>query len=201
MEIVFLQREPMKSWMMERWKQRKGNESDFPDLNIRQEEDASHVLGEEEHPSTQDIEKMCLEGFFTEHGYRYVRDEGNENGENLKMDESGCTPEYRIGSCAERHDKENMAMADELDCHIYDDVTPKLGALQPPLVPPRNYATVVKQTDLKDKHQSSTEGDCQDVPQQKATQKTEAKGHDKGREPKSLQDLLNEHCTEFEYLI
>ena len=60
----------MKSWMMKCWLQTHC-ESEWPDLNVCQKEDSSHVLPETLHPSPKNIEKMCSDEYFGEHTYRY----------------------------------------------------------------------------------------------------------------------------------
>lgn len=61
----------MQSWLMELWLENH-NKKDWPDLSICQPEDAFHVTKEDDHPSREDITKMCSDGFFTEHEYQYV---------------------------------------------------------------------------------------------------------------------------------
>ena len=60
----------MKSWMMKCWLQ-KHSESEWPDLNVCQKEDSSHVLHEMFHPSPKNIEKMCSDEYFDKHTYIY----------------------------------------------------------------------------------------------------------------------------------
>lgn len=64
-------REPMLSWIMTLWLNRH-EKSEWPVLPVSQPEDAIHVTNSEEHPSREDIEKMCSQGFFTHHKYLYV---------------------------------------------------------------------------------------------------------------------------------
>ena len=67
----------MTSWIMQLWLQNH-DESEWPDLSIRQTDDASHVLDEDhQHPSIQNIKKMCSEEFFAKHTYRYVQEADN----------------------------------------------------------------------------------------------------------------------------
>ena len=61
----------MLSWIMTLWLN-KHEKSNWPVLPIYQPEDACHVTKTEEHPSKEDIEKMCSQGFFTSHKYWYV---------------------------------------------------------------------------------------------------------------------------------
>lgn len=60
----------MKSWMMKCWLQTH-SESEWPDLNVCQTEDSSHVLHEMFHPSPKNIEKMCSDEYFGKHTYKY----------------------------------------------------------------------------------------------------------------------------------
>ena len=61
----------MTSWIMELW-MRNHDQSEWPELSIRQSDDACHVTDAKDHPPKEDIEKMCSEGFFLEHHYKYV---------------------------------------------------------------------------------------------------------------------------------
>ena len=61
----------MLSWVMTRWLN-KHERSEWPVLPVSQPDDAIHVTNIEEHPSREDIEKMCSQGFFTRHKYLYV---------------------------------------------------------------------------------------------------------------------------------
>ena len=61
----------MQSWMMKLWLNNH-DESKWPDLPIYQPEGACHVTRAEEHPSEEDIQKMCSESFFTSHKYLYI---------------------------------------------------------------------------------------------------------------------------------
>lgn len=56
---------------MELW-MRNHDQSEWPVLSIRQSNDACHVTDAKDHPSKEDIEKMCSEGFFLKHHYKYV---------------------------------------------------------------------------------------------------------------------------------
>ncbi|KAL9950623.1 hypothetical protein ACROYT_G043148 [Oculina patagonica] len=76
-------REPMKSWIMTVW-QANHDQSEWPDMSIRQTEDACHVTDSEKHPAKDVIEKMCSDEFFEKHNYKYVEvssgaDEDEEN--------------------------------------------------------------------------------------------------------------------------
>ncbi|XP_022781525.1 uncharacterized protein LOC111322652 isoform X5 [Stylophora pistillata] len=64
-------REPMLSWVMQLWLNTH-EKSEWPVLSVSQPEDAIHVTNAEEHPSREDIEKMCSQGFFNPHKYLYV---------------------------------------------------------------------------------------------------------------------------------
>jgi len=64
-------REPMKSWIMQLWL-KNHHESEWPDLSICQPDDAGHVLDAAEHPSWENIERICSEDFFTKHHYNYL---------------------------------------------------------------------------------------------------------------------------------
>jgi len=59
-------REPMTSWIMQLWLETH-HESKWPDLSICQPDDACHVLDADEHPSRQNIERMCTKDFFAKH--------------------------------------------------------------------------------------------------------------------------------------
>ena len=61
----------MLSWIMTLWLN-KHEKSEWPVLPVSQPDDAIHVTNSEEHPSREDIEKMCSQGFFTRHKYLYV---------------------------------------------------------------------------------------------------------------------------------
>ena len=61
----------MTSWIMELW-MRNHDQSEWPELSIRQSDDACHVTDAKDHPPKEDIEKMCSEGFFLKHYYKYV---------------------------------------------------------------------------------------------------------------------------------
>ena len=61
----------MLSWMMTLWLN-KHEKSEWPVLPVSQPDDAIHVTNSEEHPSREDIKKMCSQGFFTRHKYLYV---------------------------------------------------------------------------------------------------------------------------------
>ena len=61
----------MLSWIMALWLN-KHEKSEWPVLPVSQPDDAIHVTNSEEHPSREDIEKMCSQGFFTRHKYLYV---------------------------------------------------------------------------------------------------------------------------------
>ena len=61
----------MTSWIMELW-MRNHDQSEWPELSIRQSDDACHVTDAKDHPPKEDIEKMCSEGFFLKHHYKYV---------------------------------------------------------------------------------------------------------------------------------
>ena len=61
----------MKSWIMRSWLERH-DESEWPDLTIRQTEDACHVTDMKSKPSKDGIEKMCSDEFFAKHKYKYV---------------------------------------------------------------------------------------------------------------------------------
>ena len=67
----------MLSWIMALWLN-KHEKSEWPVLPVSQPDDAIHVTNSEEHPSREDIEKMCSQGFFTRHKYLYV-DSGRQN--------------------------------------------------------------------------------------------------------------------------
>lgn len=62
----------MQSWLMKLWLKNHNKPEERPDLSICQPEDAFHVTKEDDHPSRDDITKMCSDGFFTEHEYQYV---------------------------------------------------------------------------------------------------------------------------------
>ncbi|XP_015759023.1 PREDICTED: uncharacterized protein LOC107338306 [Acropora digitifera] len=64
-------REPMNSWIMRHWLKTHKKE-EYPDLCIRQENDAFHVLPESRHPPEESIRKMCSSDFFSQHKYKYV---------------------------------------------------------------------------------------------------------------------------------
>ncbi|XP_022781529.1 uncharacterized protein LOC111322654 isoform X1 [Stylophora pistillata] len=64
-------REPMESWIMKLWLQNH-DKSKWPDLSIRQPQDACHVTNSDQHPSSDVIEKMCSPDFFSKHEYKYV---------------------------------------------------------------------------------------------------------------------------------
>ncbi len=73
----------MKSWIMTVW-QANHDQSEWPDMSIRQTEDACHVTDSEKHPAKDVIEKMCSDEFFEKHNYKYVEvssgaDEDEEN--------------------------------------------------------------------------------------------------------------------------
>ena len=51
---------------------------EWPDLSISQPDNACHVSIKDDHCSVRSIEEMCSEGFFAEHGYRYVQWDGAE---------------------------------------------------------------------------------------------------------------------------
>ena len=61
----------MTSWIMELW-MRNHDQSEWPELSIRQSDDACHVTDAKDHPPKEEIEKMCSEGFFLKHHYKYV---------------------------------------------------------------------------------------------------------------------------------
>ena len=61
----------MLSWIMTLWLN-KHEKSEWPVLPVSQPDDAIHVTNSEEHPSREDIKKMCSQGFFTRHKYLYV---------------------------------------------------------------------------------------------------------------------------------
>ena len=67
----------MQSWLMKLWLNHH-NEDEWPDLSLCQPEDACHVKKEEDRPCRADIEKMCSDGFFTEHEYQYAAVNGME---------------------------------------------------------------------------------------------------------------------------
>ena len=79
----------MQSWMMQLWLNNH-DEREWPDQPIYQPEDACHVTGAEEHPSKEDIEKMCSESFFTQHKYLYV--ESIQQRFTSTVDEEGYDP-------------------------------------------------------------------------------------------------------------
>lgn len=74
----------MKSWMMKCWLQTHG-ESEWPDLNVCQTEDSSHVLHETLHPSPKNIEKMCSDEYFGKHTYRYDKNVNEYFGEDESL--------------------------------------------------------------------------------------------------------------------
>lgn len=61
----------MLSWIMQLWLNTH-EKSEWPVLPVSQPDDAIHVTNIEEHPSGEDIEKMCSRGFFNPHKYLYV---------------------------------------------------------------------------------------------------------------------------------
>jgi len=84
---------------MELWKENHA-ESEWPDCSTCQSKDASHVLDLRDHPSKEEIEKMCSDGFFAKHRYTYAKSRDVKNHcspeENLEdLEEQGsfyCTP-------------------------------------------------------------------------------------------------------------
>ena len=48
------------------------NKNEHPDLSITQGNDAFHVLDESCHPPEESIKRMCSQGFFSKHKYKYV---------------------------------------------------------------------------------------------------------------------------------
>ena len=64
-------REPMNSWIMKHWLETH-NKNEHPDLSITQGNDAFHVLDESCHPPEESIKRMCSQGFFSKHKYKYV---------------------------------------------------------------------------------------------------------------------------------
>ena len=91
--ILFLRREPIKSWIMQVWL-RSHDKREWPDLSIRQPDDACHVLDTDKHPDKHNIDRMCSEGFFAKHSYRYVH----------KLDAEGDDETY--SSCMSRESSE-----------------------------------------------------------------------------------------------
>ena len=63
----------MQAWL------RSHDEREWPDLSICQPDDACHLLDTEKHPDKHNVERMCSEGFFAKHGYRYVHKSGAES--------------------------------------------------------------------------------------------------------------------------
>ena len=61
----------MKSWIMKLWLETH-DESEWPDLSTCQPQDGCHVTCLEQHPSNDNIEKMCSPDFFSKHKYKYV---------------------------------------------------------------------------------------------------------------------------------
>ncbi len=90
----------MKSWIMTVWKANH-DQSEWPDMSIRQTQDACHVTDSEKHPAKDVIEKMCSDEFFEKHNYKYVEVSSGADG-----DEDN---EYVYSSFpkAERHSEAN----------------------------------------------------------------------------------------------
>lgn len=51
---------------------RNHDRSAWPDLSVRQTEDASHILDAKMHPLEEQIRQMTPDGFFAQHSYHYV---------------------------------------------------------------------------------------------------------------------------------
>ena len=105
----------MQSWMMKLWLNNH-DESKWPDLPIYQPEAACHVTRAEEHPSEEDIQKMCSESFFTPHKYLYIESiqrsvEGTADEGQYEFRESPNIPQliHKVASVSYQPPRESLS--------------------------------------------------------------------------------------------
>ena len=162
----------MTSWIMELW-MRNHDQSEWPELSIRQSDDACHVTDAKDHPPKEDIEKMCSEGFFLKHYYKYV-DPSKLNAEeedyHASCSSGGSLDEYEIWDSSSGYHEPysgrslkrsgvSLASSEELTGYLYsseknDGKTGKSNVSEPHL-PHLPNANIDLQTPLKSNNEAS----------------------------------------------